>query len=371
MIHKSFYMRTRFEKWSPMITQWADDNSVFLFDFDECMYDPLVEEHIEQSLTEASLTYKILAIVELHPFVIEDELYHERVGLIKQVARRCNLQIIYLTADYRLWDNNAKTLDKTFFPGWYFILRDDHIHAHSSYAWPQERQYTFSCNIMGNFRTEKIFNILEVRQRKRADWLMNLWYFESRELGNGVTSDVFGIENVQGVTPEQIKFWKEEVNPTFHLYQNDFSDGEVHLSAMNLRFPGCTDAYCNLVMEHSMEIEILSEKSYKPFAAEQIPVYAASAGAARALSTLGFDLFYDFINHDHYDFVELYEYPRDPAKWHRRMKKVHSMIDDLYATDYMSFIKHPSTRARLIKNREYFYSDAIEKMCLTHLKKLL
>jgi len=120
-----------------------------------------------------------------------------------------------------------------------------------------------------------------------------------------------------------------------------------------------------------MEIEILSEKSFKPFIAKQIPVYLAHAGACNMLSKLGFDLFYDFVDHTQYDSIGLGLIGRFPEPFINRIDQVHQLLDSLYTTNLTDFINNLDVKHRLEKNCEHFYSNTIDQLCIQQLSKLL
>jgi hypothetical protein len=178
------------------------------------------------------------------------------------------------------------------------------------------------------------------------------------------------LTNLDIVRHDQIEIWNNQIKNKIKMYEYDLINNEP-LSAMSTIFKGHTESYCNLVIEHSMEIEILSEKSFKPFIAKQIPAYLAQAGACEMLTKLGFDLFYDFINHDEYDAIGKGFVNRCPEPWVKRTSKLHALIDDLYTTKFCDFFTEANTKHRLEKNNEHFYSNTIDKMCITKFNQLL
>ena len=347
---------------SPLLYQWSIDNSVFLFDFDECMFAQNAEELIVNTLIEAAHDYSVIAICESHPFFLSEELYIARSELINHTASKLKVPLIFLTADYRLLDNTIT--NRAFFPGWYFRQRYWAIkHNYCEYPWPIARKYNFSCCNMANYRTEKIYNYIECFKRYRTDWYITMYNHDHARITEK------SINDIGGLTEEQMQLWNTEIKQTVPMYQYDLLNGE-HQNPHSAIFLGHTEAYCNLVMEHSMEIEILSEKSFKPFLANQIPVYCASIGAAAALTKLGFDLFYDFVDHNKYDNVSINNH-RDPANFTERILAVHGLIDDLYKTDFTKFFHNPDVQTRLSKNKEHFYSNDIDYMCIKQLNGIL
>jgi hypothetical protein len=217
---------------------------------------------------------------------------------------------------------------------------------------------------MSNYRSEKIYNYIECFRRNRSDWIISIYDHPHAEISK------IDIHNVGKIKPDQIAIWSEKIKHTIKMYEYDLYRTEP-TSAMRTLFAGHVDSYCNLVMEHSMEIEILSEKSFKPFVAQQIPVYLAHAGACEMLTKLGFDLFYDFVDHTKYDNIGSEFENRFPESWPSRIDQVHKLLDDLYTTNFTDFISAPTTTVRLQKNHDHFYSDSIDQMCLDRFKQLL
>jgi hypothetical protein len=354
----------RLKIYSPLIYNWVIDNNLGLFDFDNCMYSPDRQHLIRNYLKWAAENYNKLLIVEQHPFFDSDEKYINTKNEILEIAAQLNLDLYFLTADYRHWDNILT--NKCFYPHWYFELRANAVEFnYRSFQWPSTRKYTFSCNNMSNYRSEKIYNYIECFRRYRKDWLISIYDHLRTQMSK------VDINDVGKINKDQIDIWNNEIKHTIKLYKNDLYNNEPCNNAMSTLFPGHVDAYCNLVMEHSMEIEILSEKSFKPFVAGQIPVYLAHAGACTALSKLGFDLFHDFVDHNNYDSIGLGCVDRFPESWVERVDKVHELIDQLYMTNFEDFIHDPNTKLRLENNRDHFYSDSVDKMCIERFNQLL
>lgn len=354
----------RLEEYSTLISTWAKNNNLGLFDFDNCMYSPDRHHLIKDHLTWVTANYNKLLVVEQHPFFDTDEKYIGAKNEILETADQLNLSLHFLTSDYQHWDNLLT--NECFYPHWYFELRSNAIKFnYKNFQWSDSREYNFSCNNMSNHRSEKIYNYIECFRRYRKDWIVSIYDHPHAEISKHDINDVGNIKE------DQIAIWNNEIKHTIKLYKNDLYNNEPCNNAMTTLFPGHVDAYCNLVMEHSMEIEILSEKSFKPFIAQQIPVYLAHAGACNFLTKLGFDLFYDFVDHSNYDSIGLGCTDRFPEPWIERLDRVHELIDQLYTTNFEDFIHDANTKQRLEKNCEHFYSDTIDQMCIERFNQLL
>jgi len=353
----------RIKKYSTIIYNWIAANNFAAFDFDHCMYTVNREQKIEQHLAAVAEKNPAMLVVEQHPFFDTDEKYVETKSELEKIANQLNLRLYFLTADYRYWNNI--TSNECFYPHWYFELRDHASRCnYKQFDWPTARKYNFSCNNMSNYRSEKIYNYIECFRRNRSDWLVSIYDHPHAQISK------FDIRNIGKIRQDQIDIWNSQIKDTIQFYKYDLYNQESQ-SAMNTLFPGHVDAACNLVMEHSMEIEILSEKSFKPFIAKQIPVYLAHAGACNMLSKLGFDLFYDFVDHTQYDSIGLGLIGRFPEPFINRIDQVHQLLDSLYTTNLTDFINNLDVKHRLEKNCEHFYSNTIDQLCIQQLSKLL
>jgi hypothetical protein len=362
-MYEPFKFSNYFNQWSPIITQWANTNNVFLFDFDESMYAPNTEQIVEECVEEVAGQYKILAAVESHPFFDTDERYVARIDLITKLAAKYNLQLIFFSADYRLWNEDNKS-NRTFIPVWYLRQRYYSKSNHyQSYQFPTNRKYTFSCCNMSNLRFEKVYNYITCYLRDRNDWYLTIY-----DHPNAAISTV-DIRDIGALPEDYIEAWNTKIRNNVPEYKYDLLNSE-DLNAHSTIFAGHTDAYCNLVMEHSMEIEIISEKSFKPFIAEQIPVYCAQNGAVQFIEQLGFDTFKDLINHSSYDNIEITKH-RSFDNSIARIQAVHKEIDRLYRTNFFERIHQPDIVQRKLKNKEHFYSNTIDQQCLPYLDKLV
>jgi hypothetical protein len=344
----------RLKNYSSLIYAWTVDNNLGLFDFDSL--GPRSVDHMREHLNYTKEQTRKVVVVEQHPTQSFDTKKLEIKNQIITTANHLDIELFFLTPNYTHWDQPHN--HECFYPHWYFELRS-HANKHNikNFSWSNTRKYNFSCNNMANYRSEKIYNYIECFRKKRPDWKLSLYDHPNLEITK------IDIRNAGNLTEEQMKIWNQEIKHTIKLYEYDLLNNEP-LNGMSMLFAGHTDAYCNLVMEHSMEIEILSEKSFKPFVAKQIPIYLAKPGACTFLNKLGFDLFYDFVDHNKYDNIS-----RESCL--ERIDQVHNIIDELYTRNFEDFIHDSNTKLRLEKNCDYFYSDAIDKMCIQKINSLI
>jgi hypothetical protein len=358
-MHESFHFSKIIATASPILHQWAIENDVFLFDYDEFHWSTDRKNQISIAADEIKGGgYRFVAMCESHPFFNTEERYADNQKIIESIFAAISLPVVWLTADWRLW-HSGNTNNRTFFPAWYFRLRDHAVNnQYYNYPIPTERKYNFSCCNFSNLRSEKLFNYIECYKRKRSDWYLTIYNHPTW------CEAPYDISNRTGIPLEHRILWQDEIRPKIKDYSYDLLNGEYQNLAYSTIHPGHIDAYCNLVMEHSMEIEIASEKTFKPFIAEQIPIFLGAIGIAKFVESLGFDIFRDFVDHDAYDISDYYYIDRITA--------VHQEIDRIYATDnWQTFFNRPDVVARKLKNKYHFYSDHIDHMTVLHLDRML
>lgn len=342
-----------------LVDNWAEHNRVFLFDFDELMYSQCTELVIHSTLNEAKIqNYKIIAVVESHPFFKEptgrDERYKNKNQLLVDILKKYKFPFMMLTANWVNWQKPL--MPESFFPCWFFRLRNFAIkYNYQDYKFPIDRKYNFSCCNYSNLRSEKILNYIYCFKKYRRDWYLTIYDRPDRSIS------ALDITQVPNLTSNNRDIWNKEILPNLKPYEYDLLNGE-QLNAYSTIFAGHTDAYCNIVVEHSAEIEIVSEKSFKPFIAEQVPVYVGQQGITKFIESLGFDVFRDFIDYTKYDALDSFV---------DRIEAMHQEIDNLYNNgDPGNFFKQPTVQSRLKKNKELFYSDHIDLLTIYYLDKL-
>lgn len=344
---------------SPLIAQWAKLNKVFLFDFDKWMYwEDLTNEHLIKCVNDAISYYDYFLVCEQHPFVGGDKYYRRRNQILEIISPQ--IKTLFSTADWSHW-SMSNTSDCTFLPTWYFEQRAWSLKLkYNEFKFNNNRPYVFSCVNKFNLRPEKIVNYMKCYARHSPDWFITMY----KQEGLYIPKLVLGLDH------NESELWAEEVRPNLKPFVNDLENSKVETYAgpFSLLFSGYTQAHVNLAIEHSMEFAIASEKTYKPFAAEQIPIFLGYPGIAKFINELGFDIFSDIVNHSYYDSIEQ---DSTYAPWLKRINAVHSMIDNLLTTDFKNKIVSETVWQRRRANKEYFYSDSIDKKCINWLDYLL
>lgn len=355
---------------SPLINEWAVKNKVFLFDFDNWYFRPdITTGFLHDYVCEIVKTHDYVLVCEQHPFSPGDEKYILRHQQIVEVIMPV-IKTMFATSDWNNWNKN-RVSNYTFLPTWYFEQRNfSKNHNYNKVTFSNDRPYIFSCVNKANLRPEKLYNYIKCYQKSTSDWFLTAY------LVPDLPDQVLGCSN------EQNKLWQEEIHPKLKEFDQDLENfigqnttaaqDEVTTVAFSMLFPGYTQAHVNLAIEHSMEFPIMSEKTFKPFAAGQLPIFLGYPGIAGAARTLGFDIFDDIIPHDSYDNVTFNENTDQVWQfWSNRVDAVHRLIDNLNLTEFKKQIVSSKIIDRRNKNKLHFYRTAVDSLCIHWLEHLL
>ena len=109
------------------------------------------------------------------------------------------------------------------------------------------------------------------------------------------------------------------------------------------------NSYINLVTETTVNtIDLyVSEKSWKPFRAGQMPIFLGNPTLVNFFRELGFDVFDDIIDHS-YDFED---------DWHKRIDMIHEQLDTIVDYNWKKIFK--DTEERRLANYNLFYSQEL------------
>jgi hypothetical protein len=112
--------------------------------------------------------------------------------------------------------------------------------------------------------------------------------------------------------------------------------------------PAFNDAYVNIISEHSYTEKIITEKTIKPIAAQQLFLMAGPQFAIKELKNLGFDVFEDIIDHDYYDNEEHYKI---------RLLKMLEIAADLNNQNLKLIFE--KTKQRREQNKNYLFGQEL------------
>jgi hypothetical protein len=119
---------------------------------------------------------------------------------------------------------------------------------------------------------------------------------------------------------------------------------------LDLSIPELTDTYIHLVTESTIMPRVfITEKTWKPIAAQQLFLVFGNPGTVSALRQLGIDVFDDIIDHS-YD-IEL--------DWSKRISMIHNVIETLLSKNLELIYQRTATRRK--HNQEIFITMQVGK----------
>ena len=114
------------------------------------------------------------------------------------------------------------------------------------------------------------------------------------------------------------------------------------------------DSYVNITSETYTNYNFLSEKSYKPFLAGQLAMIYGTSGVVKILDSLGFDMFYDIIDHNQYDFQPTYQ---------KRIDSMLTLLDTVVTYNFEEIFN--ATAQRRQRNKDYLFSQELTVLVTT------
>lgn len=204
--------------------------------------------------------------------------------------------------------------------------------------------FTSASRNFNNYRPGKIYNYIRLKEKTYYDQILISKFrlgspFEMYHFNKFKDLDLF-------LDARQIK----EEYDTWPLAEENSTNGLVQ-SVWTFDLPVYKDSLFHIVAENTVEEFFISEKTYKVFNAGQIPILCARKGAIQHLRDLGFDVFDDIINHNHYD---------QESDWKIRINRMHEILDHLATLDHEQ-IKFDTYQRRLY-NQQRLVSVDLQKL---------
>lgn len=275
--------------------------------------------------------------------------YFHLIDYFKEFSKKYNKKLVLITLGY----NNIRHSDLVFelsFPMFYWTIKQHKLTSIPSY----QKNYYFSC-LNNKINNHRIF--------------LGCKLYEHSLIGKLLYS-----QNTIGM-PDS---WKTDLPIGMPDCFNDYlkllpikATGEnnhnvIDFSADHTQVhPAFLNTYCNIVTESECEewpysrninLEVITEKSYKPLLTKQIPIYVSGKGHLKYLTGLGFNTFFDLLpdNYDSYGTSE----------------KINSIINliklgneyiESYYFDHIKEIEH---------NYNLIHSDKVETIIIERIKKI-
>lgn len=273
--------------------------------------------------------------------ILQDQAHH-CVDLSEPAfSNNWEIPFYYLTNNFEEFYNPRHGL--IFYPYWlikaqsFFSNTDigSHTDIHRTYL---------ASSICRHPRIHRIYNFIKLR--KMSFFSKTFWTF-------------YKCDHIQIEQPALVSNLEwQQFEQYYNAAESIFGGEEQCIEDTN--WEAFADSYINLTSETYLNYSFASEKSFKPFLAGQIPVIYGAPGANKLLADIGFDMFYDIIDHNEYDFLPTVE---------KRIEKMLSLVDKVSTYNFSEIFKETEMRRK--KNRDYLCSKEVLDLLLTPLFNIL
>jgi hypothetical protein len=234
-----------------------------------------------------------------------------------------------------------------------FFYPSEYHNSKSKFIYPSQqdlilpRRYKISC--LNHFaRPHRIYNWYKAKDKK---------YFS--ECLWSMHNQLHPRPDDPQLSEEIWESWNKCKDQFFESPQFKDSNYFVKTYVWNLDHPAYTDAYINIIAEHSViEGIYMSEKTWKPVASGQLFLSVGNPGSIDYLRSVGVQVFDDVIDHSYYD---------NEMDWQSRIDRMHEILDDLVSQDLDAV--YWATYQQRKMNQENFQSgmfDSIYSSCIKH-----
>lgn len=240
-----------------------------------------------------------------------------------------NVNFILLTHDI----HDHKRLPRLFFYSFWFYYSIKSFNLSTTF--PAIKHFAWSCLNL-NPRPHRIYNFCIARSKPYFDQSIFSMY-NHETVGLSRKDDVV-------LSPEMLSFWdniKESLPDRNSIVR-------IKGSGNDITIPAFTDCYTHLVSESTVMPKVfITEKTWKPIAAQQLFLVLGNPGTVQALRMLGVDVFDDIVDHS-YD---------NETDWQRRIDLIYQSLESLIALDLETL--YQQTELRRKKNFDAFMSSSL------------
>ena len=249
------------------------------------------------------------------------------------------LKTIFLDNNFTKF--NVNQTNHIFYPHWLFYTR------RLNPAYEIKTEYLFSCanRNFNNGRPSKIYNY---QMLKNKPYFNQILYSKFRSIEE---FELFAIPELVTNNMKLVDSFLDDYNTWPQMNYNEL---ELMNSVNELDLDVYKKSLFHIIAETSMIETHLSEKTFKVFAAHQIPIMCGPANSIKHLRDLGFDVFDDIIDHWKYDNIE---------DWQQRIHAMHNILDDIAKLDHNKILIDTEIRRR--NNFKKLLSEELTSKMLT------
>lgn len=285
---------------------------------------------------------------------------NELIEFITQINLRFDLLILYeyhgnqkpltditqlpIHAIVLYWNFEETKLNYFYYPHWLFYIAESVSTLNTI-----STQYLFNCACR-NFieRPGKIYNYIKLQQKSYFDNILFSKYKSILHRGWDVT------EFYKDTDIELQKFIEEYDTWLAMDAEDSINNGlDLVASMQSINYDVYKTSLFHIVAESEIDKFMLSEKTYKIFAAGQIPIMCGPQHAIKHLRDIGFDMFDDIINHEYYDNI---------SNNKDRIDAMHEILDKIAVLDHNQLLIDTATRR--MNNFNHLKSTNLKELLL-------
>jgi len=228
--------------------------------------------------------------------------------------------------------NNKLEPHRLYHPNWLFFVQDKNDKVDSiDPVYPLSSANRNIC-----YRPGKIYNYVKLKDQAYFDKILFTKYRTETKL------------DCHWPRPEDAEFERifQMLNSEYDSWPELDNDLFAGMAAVNL--PVYTKSLFHLVAESGVRENLISEKTYKIFHSQQIPIFCGAKNLVNHLRTLGFDMFDDIVHHAQYDNVDDFK---------RRIDAMHTVVEKIIGLDHNKILL--DTVERRQKNYDWLHSDQL------------
>lgn len=253
---------------------------------------------------------------------------------------------------------------QVYYPIWATITTDvsntkDFLINYKSH---NNKKYLYS-SLANKVRTERIVNLIKFQNSE--------YYNRSLLSFNDVTGEELKeykwneiISFLSEFNQDYVDYFLERIKPVLPINTcaNDLklSNGELTFESLfDYSSAAYSSTYLAVILETNYIEVFISEKIIKSLLAEQLFVVVGGAGIIKHLSDIGFDMFYDVIDHNRYD---------DSAEL-ERIDNIHMLLQDIQHYNWQEIYIKTEQRRKL--NRQKLLDRNFEKSFLLDISNII
>lgn len=260
--------------------------------------------------------------------------------LIKSIDNP-RIKVILLQDSLKIY--NSYKENYFFYPHWLLVIKN----LSPTYKLTTEFPFSSANRNFNNGRQGKIVNYQLLKDKQYFNKILFSKFKSIEQFERYAVPELTSDETMQLLLDNFLLDYE-----TWH--QLNYNELELMRSVGELNIDVYTKSLFHIVAESVMEYPHLSEKTYKIFSSCQIPIMCGPYQSIKYLRDIGFDVFDDIVDHNHYDNI---------LDWKDRIRAMHEVLDTLVDLDHIDLLI--KTESRRLQNCKHLQSDTLTEMFIS------